>query len=227
MRRHPLRIATALCAAMILGSAMAGGVAAHADHKGDGGNLVDLLRLAVSTARYHSLVQADRAGYALPPAPAPLHECISSFDDTGAMGFHFINGGLLNDEVLPTKPEALVYAPDKHGKLHLAALEFVVFKDAWDAKHPGVLPNLFGMDFMQTGFPNRFDIPAFYSLHVWLWEFNPAGLFAPFNPRVSCAGAGGSASAGSSTASLAAAARLAAAKGIQFDCSMKPRAATA
>jgi hypothetical protein len=23
---------------------------------------------------------------------------------------------------------------------------------------------------------------------VWLWKDNPAGLFAPFNPRVSCDG---------------------------------------
>jgi hypothetical protein len=82
------------------------------------------------------------------------------------------------------------------------------------------------MDFMETGFPNRFDIPAFYSLHVWLWEFNPSGLFAPFNPRVSCDGASGSASAGSSTASLSGVARLAAAKGVLYDCGMK-RTATA
>jgi hypothetical protein len=221
MRGHPFRIVTALCMTVLLASAMAGGVAAH-----KGGNAFDLIRLAAATARFHSLGQADRAGYAQPPAPAPLHECISSFDDTGAMGFHYINGGLLDKELNPTKPEVLVYAPDRHGKLHLAALEFVIFQADWDPDHPGVMPSLFGEDFMATGFPNRYDIPAFYSLHVWLWQFNPSGLFAPFNPRVSCDGAAGSASAGSSTASLAAAARLAAAKGIQYDCGMK-RAATA
>ena len=26
-----------------------------------------------------------------------------------------------------------------------------------------------------------------YELHVWLYEDNPAGLFAQFNPRVDCA----------------------------------------
>jgi hypothetical protein len=221
MTRNLFRIVTALCMTILLASAVAGGASARS-----GSNLFDLIRLGAATARYHSLVQADRAGYGQPPAPAPLHECISSFDDTGSMGFHFINGNLLDDQVLPTRPEVLVYAPDRKGNLHLAALEFVVFKDAWDTAHPGVLPNLFGMDFMETGFPNRYAIPAFYSLHVWLWQFNPSGLFAPFNPRVSCDGAAGSASAGSSTASLAAAARLAAAKGIQYDCGMK-RAATA
>ena len=34
--------------------------------------------------------------------------------------------------------------------------------------------------------PNRYEIPAVLSLHVWLWKFNPSGLFAPFNPNVSC-----------------------------------------
>ena len=94
------------------------------------------------------------------------------------MGFHFINGGLLDANLDPTKPEALVYEPDKHGKLHLVALEFVTFKDDWDAAHPGVWPSLFGEDFMFTPDHNRYDIPAFYSLHVWLWKSNPAGLFS-------------------------------------------------
>ena len=66
------------------------------------------------------------------------------------------------------------------------ALEFVVFKADWDTTHPGTMPELFGEMFMSTPEPNRFEIPAFYSLHVWLWKANPSGLFAPFNPRVSC-----------------------------------------
>ena len=45
---------------------------------------------------------------------------------------------------------------------------------------------LFGQMFMDSGFPNRYEIPQFYALHVWLWKFNPSGLFKPFNPNVSC-----------------------------------------
>jgi hypothetical protein len=139
------------------------------------------------------------------------------------MGFHYINGGLLDGNVDPTKPEALVYEPDKHGKLNLVALEFVTFKSDWDAAHPGVWPSLFGQDFMFTPDHNRFDIPAFYSLHVWLWKSNPAGLFMPFNPNVSCDGA--VAAGGSSTAALAAAAQLAAARGVKFDCEVRRQTA--
>jgi hypothetical protein len=29
-----------------------------------------------------------------------------------------------------------------------------------------------------------------YDLHVWLWKENPAGLFSPTNPSVTCAGYG-------------------------------------
>ena len=30
------------------------------------------------------------------------------------------------------------------------------------------------------------DMPPHYDLHVWVWQANPAGIFAPFNPNVSC-----------------------------------------
>ena len=160
-----------------------------------------LARVKSKTSEFRSLHEAKEDGYGQPPAPAPLHECISSFDNSGAMGFHFINGALLNGKVDAGHPPVLVYAPDKDGKLRLAALEYVIFKDAWDAAHPGKTPMLFGQMFMTTGFPNRFGIPAFYSLHVWLFKTNPAGMFAPFNPNVSCSA--GTASAGTSTTAAA------------------------
>jgi hypothetical protein len=208
MTRHLTRIATASIVAILLGTALFAGVVSARS---------DLSRLAAATARYHSLVQAKNGGYGQPPAPAPLHECISSFNNTGSMGFHFINGSLLDANLDPTRPEVLVYEPDARGKLHLVALEFVTFKADWDAAHPGVWPSLFGEDFMFTPSPNRYQIPAFYSLHVWLWKSNPSGLFAPFNPNVSCDGA--IAAGGSMTAQ--AAARLAAAHGVKFDCDVR------
>ena len=54
------------------------------------------------------------------------------------------------------------------------------------AAHGSAMPTLFHQMFMATGEPNRYDIPAFFALHLWLWKHNPSGLFAPFNPRVSC-----------------------------------------
>jgi hypothetical protein len=34
--------------------------------------------------------------------------------------------------------------------------------------------------------PNRFGLPAFYTLHVWAWKENPNGAFVNWHPNVSC-----------------------------------------
>jgi hypothetical protein len=147
----------------------------------------DLQRAKAATARFNSIGQAEAAGYGLPPE-GPLHECIANLSGPGAMGFHLINGSLLDATVDPARPEALVYAPDKNGKLKLVALEYVVFEEAWEDANgeAAPAPMLFGEAFMPTPAPNRFEIPAFYALHAWLYQPNPAGTFEPFNANVSC-----------------------------------------
>ena len=145
----------------------------------------DLAAARAATEAFTDVAAAEAAGYGL-PAEGPLHECIESLDDTGAMGLHYINGDLVgNPELDLTRPEALVYQPMAGGGLKLVALEYVVFAEAWDAAndHP---PMLFGEMFMLTEDPNRYELPAFYALHVWLYEDNPAGMFASFNANVTC-----------------------------------------
>jgi len=34
--------------------------------------------------------------------------------------------------------------------------------------------------------PNRFGLPAFYTLHVWAWKENPTGMFVNWHSNVSC-----------------------------------------
>ncbi len=34
--------------------------------------------------------------------------------------------------------------------------------------------------------PNRFGLPAFYSLHVWAWKDSPTGAFVNWHANVSC-----------------------------------------
>ena len=105
------------------------------------------------------------------------------------MGIHYVNGGLVGDPAVDAqKPEALVYEPEQNGRLRLVALEYVVIKSAWDATHSSP-PSLFGQTFNLTLSPNRFGLPAFYSLHAWIWKHNPAGMFSPWNPDVTCANA--------------------------------------
>ncbi|MGQ0607201.1 MAG: hypothetical protein ACT4OQ_01880 [Chloroflexota bacterium] len=137
------------------------------------------------TEAYADVAATEAAGYGLPPE-GPLHQCIASTDGTGAMGFHFINGDLVGDiELDPATPEALVYEEGAGGGLTLVALEYVVFAEAWDAENDAP-PVLFEQEFMLTEEPNRYELPSFYALHAWVWKENPSGLYAGFNPDVSC-----------------------------------------
>jgi len=61
----------------------------------------------------------------------------------------------------------------------------VVFQAAWDANHTAP-PQLMGQAFHLFTAPNRFGLPAFYTLHVWAWKENPNGAFVNWHPNVSC-----------------------------------------
>ena len=149
-----------------------------------GAGRADLARVRAATAPYHDLAVAQHAGYALLTDAAGI-ACIAN-PGVGAMGVHEANGTLVGDGALdPARPEALVYAPAADGTLRLAAVEYVVFQAAWDATHTAP-PTLFGQAFMLTPDGNRFGLPAFYSLHAWIWQDNPSGLFSMWNPRVQC-----------------------------------------
>lgn len=139
--------------------------------------------LRVATAKYHDISVAEGAGYSL-LRDAQKIACIDN-QPVGGMGVHFVNGGVGDTKLDPYTPEALVYAPMRDRTLRLAALEYIVFADAWNAEHSSP-PSLFGQEFFLTPAPNRFGIPAFYALHVWIWKRNPAGLTQPWNPRVHC-----------------------------------------
>ena len=65
------------------------------------------------------------------------------------------------------------------------ALEYVVFKSAWDAHHKGK-PQAVRPDVHPHTGREPLRLPAFYSLHAWLYKHNPAGTFAMWNPRVHC-----------------------------------------
>lgn len=146
-----------------------------------------LAAVRAATSRYHTLSVAQGNGYALLKDSAGI-TCIDN-PGVGAMGVHYVNGDLVNaanaGNINANKPQALVYEPAEHGKLRLVAVEYVVFQQQWDATHNS-LPMLFGQHFMLTPDGNRFGLPAFYSLHAWIWKVNPDGMFSMWNPRVHC-----------------------------------------
>jgi hypothetical protein len=154
-----------------------------------GGSIFDLVQAYIGTAKYLDLSRAQADGY----TKLLDTQGIACIDEPGmgAMGIHYVKGAFVGDPnnpdtVLdPARPEAVVYEPQRNGKQRLVALEYVVFQDAWDAAHSSP-PSLFGQQFMLTPSPNRFGLPAFYSLHAWIWKQNPSGLFAMWNPQVHC-----------------------------------------
>jgi hypothetical protein len=86
----------------------------------------------------------------------------------------------------PLEPEALVYAPAPDGGLKLVAVEWIVRGP--QSNPPGVpagapAPTVLGMDMHILVPPPG---PAFYLMHAWIWMNNPAGMFADWNPEVTC-----------------------------------------
>jgi hypothetical protein len=156
-------------------------------HGGSEGESAEAIRHQIAevrraTRKFFDVQEALSAGY------APFRDndgfCVSQ-PGQGAMGIHYLNNGLIDAVLDPLKPEALMYAPQRNGKLELVGVEYIVFQDAWDALHPQP-PVLFGHPFHLVRAPNRYSVPAFYELHLWVWEANRNGIFNDWNPAVHC-----------------------------------------
>jgi len=153
----------------------------------------DVVAARVATASLHEMSAANAAGYVVRVADTQGLTCIADPGGAGAMGVHYLNPGQIPElfdpsaaaSVNASTPELLVFAPGADGTQRLVALEYLTIKASWDAQHAGP-PSLFGQPFNQTPAGNRFGLPAFYSLHAWVWDANPTNLFAPWNPRVTC-----------------------------------------
>jgi hypothetical protein len=146
------------------------------------GDLVEAVR--ESTRRFRDVKVAEAEGYSL------LFGCVSG-PDSGAMGLHYVNLPLVGDgELDPARPEIVIYEPQPDGRLRLIGADFLVFADAWHANNSAT-PELMGQLLHLFESPNRFGLPAFYTLHVWAWKHNPNGAFVNWHPQVSCEAFGG------------------------------------
>ena len=81
----------------------------------------------------------------------------------------------------------LLYEPQPDGTRKLVGIEYVVYRPAWHAVHSD-LPILLGVPFDQRFGSDTHGHAEHYELHVCLWRNNPLGMFAPYNPKVSCQG---------------------------------------
>jgi hypothetical protein len=152
------------------------------EEKQQTGALVRIVKEA--TARFSDVRVAQEAGYNL------LFGCVSG-GDYGAMGLHYVNLPLVGDGLIDaTRPEIVLYEPSSHGRVRITGADYLVLAADWDANHTSA-PELNGQLFHYFEAPNRFGLPAFYTLHVWAWKDNPAGTFSNWNPDVSCHGFSG------------------------------------
>ncbi|MDQ1471945.1 MAG: hypothetical protein QOJ99_3425 [Bryobacterales bacterium] len=147
------------------------------EQRNNAGALVQIVRQ--STERFKNVSAAVAEGYAL------QFGCVSG-SDSGAMGLHYVNGDLVKSGVLDaTRPQIVIYEPMPGGGLRLSGADYLLIADAWNATHSGP-PELMGQLFHLFDAPNRFGLPAFYTLHVWAWKDNPNGAFVNWHPNVSC-----------------------------------------
>jgi len=132
-----------------------------------------------STERFKDVAVAEAEGYSL------QFGCVSG-ESEGAMGLHYVNGDLVAKGVLDaTHPQIVIYEAQGDGRLRLIGADYLLFQAAWDANNPAP-PQLMGQAFHLFDAPNRFALPAFYTLHVWAWKENPNGAFVNWHPNVSC-----------------------------------------
>jgi hypothetical protein len=166
-----------------------------------------LAEVRAATERYRDVQVALADGYIADPAnmcdSAPMMGRPAAL---GAMGVHYFRPDLLGISAPPSprvdgkgthtdfnKPAILVYEPQADGSMALVAVENLVFKKAWEAAGNSKPPSFHGVTY-----DHMFDDPStadideahnfepHYDRHVWLYRENPNGVFAQFNPNVTC-----------------------------------------
>jgi len=129
-------------------------------------------RARTATARFASLDSAVAAGY-----QRDAGGCLAN-EPLGTMGFHHANRSLYDDRLDVERPEILVYERLPDGRYRLNGVEYIVPYTARsrEATPPRIMGQLL----------KRADRLQLWYLHVWIWQENPSGVFADWNPTVHC-----------------------------------------
>jgi hypothetical protein len=175
------KLIVSLAAAMLLLLVLAG-IAYAATGVTDPVVLSQLAQVRQATAKYHDVNTALADGF------VPTPQCVQE-PGLGGMGIHYINPARLMDaEVNILEPEILLYLDTESG-LKLLGVEYMFAIGAPDAPVPDPAPPspiIFGRVLDGPMLGHEPGMPPHYDLHAWIWQANPSGIFAPFNPNVSC-----------------------------------------
>lgn len=169
-------VAEILSAALLASLVIPGVAAAQGD---------ELAQIREATAQFQTVEEAEAAGYELGYVNGSgariVDGCVANPDE-GGMGYHYINRALMDDLVTdPLRPEALVYAPMSDGSTRLVAVEYIVRGAGSDPPGASTAPEILGQQM-------HIIVPAvgWYTQHAWVWDQNPAGVMADWNPWVTC-----------------------------------------
>ena len=159
-----------------------------------------------ATERFRDVKVALAEGYIADPTnTCDSADMMGRPASLGAMGIHYFRPDLLGISGPPNprvngngthtdfnKPAILIYEPQADGSLELVAVENLVFQKSWHAAGNTAKPSFHGVEYdtMQDDPATKIDeahmFEPHYDRHVWLYRENPNGMFAQFNPNVSC-----------------------------------------
>lgn len=158
------------------------------------------------TLRYRDVKVAVAEGYIRDPMNmCDTADMMGKPASLGAMGVHYFRPDLLGITAPPNprvngngthtdflKPSILIYEPQADGSLELVAVENLVFADAWHNAGNTTPPTYYGVvydsmkDDPSTPIDEAHMFEPHYDRHVWVHRVNPNGVFAQFNPEVTC-----------------------------------------
>ena len=158
------------------------------------------------TDRFRDVKVALAEGYIAPPGDMCEVAAMMGYDaKLGGMGVHYFRPDLLGISGPPNprvdgsgthtdfrKPAILIYEPRADGTLELVAVENLVFKKAWHAAGNQGRPTFHGVEYDSmaddpaTEIDEAHMFEPHYDRHVWVHRDNPNGVFAQFNPSVTC-----------------------------------------
>ena len=123
----------------------------------------ELQQAKIATAKYNDFDQAIADGYVDINVIVP------------EMGYHYLKMDNLNATFEYDKPEILVYNKEENGRMKLVALEYAV---------PISLSTNAPSGF--TGDNDHWSVyqGVLWTLHAWIWEYNPDGVFNATNPLI-------------------------------------------
>lgn len=137
-----------------------------------GASAEEMATLRQLTAGFGDTAVARAAGYTDRITSCWYHR------EQGGQGYHFARSEWIDGTVSLHEPELVMYEPLADGTLQFLAIEYIVPFGAWDQPDP---PTLLNRTFMRN------EQLELYVLHVWLGKHNPSGMYANWNPDVSCA----------------------------------------